>query len=78
MSNPLMQFMGGGAPSGLPGPLGDMTGLLQQFQQFRSSFQGDPKQMVEQLRASGKMSDSQYQQLQAMADQLMPLFGGNH
>lgn len=76
MSNPLMQFMGGGMPSGLPGPLGDMTGLLQQFQQFQAAFQGNPKQMIDQLRASGKMSDSQYQQLQAMAKQLMPLLGG--
>lgn len=72
MSNPLMQFMGGGAPSGLPGPLGNMAQILQQFQQFRASFKGDPKQQVEMLRKSGKMSDAQYQQLEAMAKQIMP------
>lgn len=72
MSNPLMQFMGGGAPSGLPGPLGNMAQILQQFQQFRTSFKGDPKQQVEMLRKSGKMSDAQYQQLEAMAKQIMP------
>lgn len=72
MSNPLMQFMGGGAPSGLPGPLGNMMQILQQFQQFRASFKGDPKQQVEMLRKSGQMSDTQYQQLKAMAKQIMP------
>ena len=41
MANPLMQFLGGGAPSGFPGPLGNMMQLLRQFQQFRSAFQGD-------------------------------------
>lgn len=72
MSNPLMQFMGGGAPSGLPGPLGNMAQILQQFQQFRAAFKGDPKQQVETLRKSGQMSDAQYQQLEAMAKQIMP------
>lgn len=72
MSNPLMQFMGGGAPSGLPGSLGNMTQILQQFQQFRAAFKGDPKQQVEMLRKSGQMSDAQYQQLEAMAKQIMP------
>lgn len=72
MSNPLMQFMGGGAPSGFPGPLGNMMQILQQFQQFRASFKGDPKQQVEMLRKSGKMSDEQYHQLESMAKQIMP------
>ena len=72
MSNPLMQFMGGGAPSGFPGPLGNMAQILQQFQQFRVSFKGNPKQQVEMLRKSGQMSDAQYQQLEAMAKQIMP------
>ena len=72
MSNPLMQFMGGGAPSGLPGPLDNVMQLLRQFQQFRSAFQGDPKKQVEELRKSGKMSDEQYHQLEAMAKQIMP------
>lgn len=72
MSNPLMHFMGGGAPSGFLGPLGNMAQILQQFQQFRASFKGDPKQQVEMLRKSGQMSNAQYQQLEAMAKQIMP------
>lgn len=72
MGNPLMQFMGGGA-MGLPPQIGNMMQLLQQFNEFRNSFQGDAKQQVEQLRKSGKMTDAQYQQLEAMANQIMPL-----
>ena len=43
--------------------------MMQQFQQFRNNFQGDPKQEVEKLLQSGKMSQQQLNQLQAMAQQ---------
>lgn len=72
MGNPLMQFMGGGA-MGLPPQFGNIMQLLQQFNQFRNTFQGDPQKQVEQLRKSGQMTDAQYQQLEAMANQIMPL-----
>lgn len=72
MANPLMQFLGGGGRLATPGPMGNVMQLLQQFQQFRSAFQGDPKKQVEELRKSGKMSDEQYHQLEAMAKQIMP------
>lgn len=72
MANPLMQFLGGGGSQAMPGPMGNVMQLLRQFQQFRSAFQGDAKQQVEQLRKSGKMSDEQYHQLEAMARQIMP------
>jgi hypothetical protein len=72
MANPLMQFLGGSGSPAMPGPMGNVMQLLQSFQQFRSAFQGDAKQQVEQLRKSGKMSDEQYKQLEAMAKQIMP------
>ena len=72
MANPLMQFLGGSGSPAMPGPMGNVVQLLRQFQQFRSAFQGDAKQQVEQLRKSGKMTDEQYQQLEAMAKQIMP------
>ena len=72
MANPLMQFLGSGGSPAMPGPMGNVMQLLQQFQQFRSDFQGDPKKQVEELRKSGKMSDEQYHQLEAMARQIMP------
>lgn len=71
MGNPLMQFMGGGA-MGLPPQIGNTMQLLQQLNQFRNTFQGDPQKKVEQLRKSGQMTDAEYQQLEAMANQIMP------
>ena len=41
--------------------------MMNQFQQFRQSFQGDPKAEVEKLLQSGKMSQQQLNQLQQMA-----------
>lgn len=72
MGNPLMQFLGGGMSPVIPGPMGNIMQMMQQFNQFRSTFQGDPKAQVEQLLKSGKMSEEQYKQLEAMAKQFMP------
>mgnify|MGYP006902867168 CR=1 FL=1 len=64
MANPLFQALGGGR---LPGQLGNFQQLMQQFQQFRQSFQGDPKAEVEKLVQSGKISQQQLDQLQQAA-----------
>ena len=66
MPNPLFNALGGGR---MPGPMGQFGQMLQQFQQFRQSFQGDPKAEVQKLLQSGKMSQQQLNQLQAMAQQ---------
>ena len=47
--------------------------MIQQFQQFRQQFQGDPKQEVQNLLNSGQMSQQQYNQLQGMATQFQNL-----
>ena len=70
MANPLFQAMGGG---NMPGPLGQFQRMMQQFQQFRQSFQGDPKAEVEKLVQSGKISQQQLNQLQQMAQQFKNL-----
>lgn len=66
MSNPLFNALGGGK---MPGAMGKFQQMMQQFQQFRNNFQGDPKQEVQKLLQSGKMSQQQLNQLQAMAQQ---------
>ena len=66
MPNPLFNALGGGR---MPGPMGQFQQMMQQFQQFRNNFQGDPKQEVEKLLQSGKMSQQQLNLLQAMAQQ---------
>ena len=63
-NNPLFNLLGGNQ---LPGNMGNM---ISQFQQFKSMFKGDPRQQVQDLLNSGKMSQQQFNQLQAMATQL--------
>ena len=48
-------------------PMMQFQQMMNQFQQFRQSFQGDPKIEVEKLLQSGKMSQQQLNQLQQMA-----------
>lgn len=68
--NPLFNALGGGQ---MPGAMGQFQNLVQQFQQFKQSFQGDPKAEVEKLVKSGKISQQQLNQLQQMAGQFQQL-----
>ena len=65
MSNPLFNLFGGDK---LPGPMGNLADMLQQFKQFKESFRGDPKQEVMKLLQSGKISQAQLDQIQMMAN----------
>ena len=64
MVNPFFDAFGGGNT-----PVGRFQQMMQQFNQFRSSFQGDPKAEVEKLLQSGRMNQQQLNQLQEMAKQ---------
>lgn len=66
MSNPLYQMMGQQMPQ---------NGLLQRFQQFQQMFRGDPRQQVQQLLNSGKVTQQQYNSAVQMAQQLRGLLG---
>ena len=70
MPNPLFNALGGNR---LPAPMGQFQQMMQQFQQFRANFQGDPKKEVETLLHSWQMSQAQLNQLQAMAQQFRSL-----
>lgn len=48
-------------------PLSNVFGLVQQFKEFKQNFRGDPQQEVQNLLNSGKMTQSQFEQLQQMA-----------
>ena len=63
MNNPLYQQMN------------PMNGLVQRFQQFRQMFQGDPRQQVQQLLNSGRVSQDQYNRAVQMAQQLQKMLG---
>lgn len=66
MSNPLFGMMQGQMP---------MNGMMQRFQQFRQMFRGDPKQQVQQMLNSGRVSQDQYNQAVQMAQQMARMFG---
>lgn len=69
MNNPLM----GGMPQG---PIGNAQQLMQRFNQFRQSFQGDPRQQVQELLNSGKVSQQDYNRAYEMAQQFQRMMGG--
>lgn len=68
MPNPIFSALCGCMPT-MPNPMGQFGQMMRQFQQFRANFQGDPKAEVQKLLQSGKMSQNQLNQLQAMAQQ---------
>lgn len=68
MSNPLFGMFGnmGGNP---------MSGMMQRLQQFQQMFRGDPKQQVQQMLNSGRVTQAQYNQAVQMANQLQRMMG---
>lgn len=66
MANPLFGMMQGQGP---------MNGIMQRFQQFQQMFRGDPKQQVQQMLNSGKISQGQYNQAVQMAQQMARMLG---
>lgn len=51
-------------------PFGNMFGLIQQFQEFKRNFKGDPRQQVQDLLNSGRMTQEQLDQCTSMAQSL--------
>lgn len=68
MSNPLFQMFGGqNQHSQQNTSFGNPMQMMQEFNRFRSTFQGNPQQKVQELLDSGKMSQEQFNQLSSMA-----------
>lgn len=49
--------------------------LMQRFQQFQKMFKGDPRQQVQQMLNSGKVSQAQYNQAVQVAQQIQRMMG---
>ena len=49
--------------------------ILRQFQQFRNSFRGDPREQIQKMLNTGKISQAQYDQAVQMANQFRQMFG---
>lgn len=65
VSNPLYGMMNG-----------QQNNVIQRFQQFQKMFKGDPRQQVQELLNSGRVSQEQYNKAVQMANQLQRLIGG--
>lgn len=66
MSNPLFSMFGGNQ-------FGNMANLVQQFQQFKNTFKGNPQEQVQQLLNSGRISQQQYDQAVQQAKALQQM-----
>ena len=62
-NNPLFNLLGGGTP--MPT---QMQSMLSQIQQFKNTFRGDPRQQIQQMLNSGRVSQAQYNQAVQMAN----------
>lgn len=69
MPNPFQGMTGGN----VGGSMGNMLQVMQSFNKFASAFKGDPKQKVQELLNSGRMSQEQFNQLQQMANQFQSM-----
>lgn len=65
MNNPLFNALGG--MNGLPS---NMQNIIQQFNQFKQTFKGDPKAQIQQMLNSGQVTQAQYNQAVQMANAL--------
>lgn len=54
---------------------GQQNNFLQQFQQFKNNFHGDPKQQIQQLLNSGKITQNQYNAAVQKAQMLKKMLG---
>lgn len=67
--NNLYKTLGRNNPQ-LPAPFNNLQNMMNQLNQFRNTFKGDPKQQVQQLLNSGRMTQDQFNKLKQMADQI--------
>lgn len=67
MNNPLYQQMSGQNPI--------TNDILQRFQQFRQTLQGDPRMQIQQLLNSGQISQADYDRAVQIAQGLRKYLG---
>lgn len=68
MSNPLFNMLGNAMPQN------EMSQMMQQFQQFKQTLNGNPKQMVMDMLNSGKISQADLNGAQEFAQQFGHFF----
>lgn len=63
MNNPMM-------------PMNNMQSMMERFEQFKKTFQGNPQEQIQQLLNSGRVSQQQYNSAYQMAQQFQKMMGG--
>lgn len=53
-----------------------LLNMVNQFNQFKRNFNGDPRQQVQQLLDSGQMTQQQFNQLSQAATQFQQMLNG--
>lgn len=61
--NPLFNLLGNNQ-------FGNLANFLQQYNQFKEQFRGDPKQQVQKMLNEGKISQDQFNQVANIATQI--------
>lgn len=64
MNNPIFNMFGGNQ---------NMQNIVSQFNQFKQTFSGDPRQQVQQLLNSGRVTQEQYNQAVKIANSLQQM-----
>lgn len=68
MANSVYNMLGNSSPQ-MGGPFGNMLQMMSKFNEFKSTFKGDPQQQIQQMLNSGKISQAQLNQYVQMARQ---------
>ena len=74
--NPLFNLFGGNQMQMSNNPVGNAFNMMQQLNQFRQNFHGNPQQQIQQLINSGRISQEQYNNAYKMAQQIQQMLGG--
>lgn len=69
MASPLFNLLNNQMQTPINTPMGNAMAMLNQFQQFKNNFQGDPKAKVMEMLRNGQMTQAQFNQYQQMAQQ---------
>lgn len=56
---------------------GGLSQIIEQAKQMRKTFNGNPQQVVQNLLNSGRMSQSQFNQLSQIANQVVQAMGND-
>lgn len=57
-------------------PMNNMQSMMERFEQFKKTFQGNPQEQIQQLLNSGRVSQQQYNSAYQMAQQFQKMMSG--